>query len=62
METSPVDFNALILVLQTIRDESDSMVSAADVVDIIREQLGLPDVAPTSDASSSESVGSDNQH
>ena len=62
METSPVDFNALILVLQNIRDGSDSMVSAADVVDIIREQLGLPDVAPTSDASSSESVGSDNRH
>ena len=38
------------------------MVSAADVVDIIREQLGLLDVAPTSDASSSESVGCDNRH
>ena len=62
METSPVDFNALILVLQNIRDGSDSMLSAADVVDIIREQLGLPDVAPTSDASSSESVGSYNRH
>ena len=38
------------------------MVSAANVVDIVREHLGLPDVAPTCDSSSSESVGSDNFH
>ena len=61
MDTFPVDTSP-ILVLENIGDGSDSMVSAANVVNIVREQLCLPDVAPTSDASSSESVGSDNRH
>ena len=52
METPPVDFNALILLLQSIRDDGDSMVSAADVANIIREQLGLSDDASANDESS----------
>ena len=61
METPPVDFNALILLLQSIRDDGDSMVSAADVVNIIREQLGLSDDAFANDASSESCGAGENQ-
>ena len=37
MEPPPVDLNALILMLQKFRDVNDSVVSADNIVDMVRE-------------------------
>ena len=60
MDTPPVDFNALISMIEGIRDGSNSMLSAANIVGIVREQLGVQDDALTID-SSSESVVSNEE-
>ena len=58
METPPIDFNSLILILEGIWDAGDSMILAANIVGIVREQLGVIDDASTND-SRSDSAESD---